>query len=59
MVKSLITLHGGSIKVNSEVNQGSEFIVDIPKQVLKNTEEFILKNEETRYGKVNVEFSDI
>lgn len=59
LVKSLITLHGGSIKVNSEVNQGSEFIVDIPKQVLKNSEEFILKNEETRYSKVNVEISDI
>lgn len=59
LVKSLITLHGGSIKVNSEVNQGSEFIVDIPKQVLKNAEEFILKNEETRYSKVNVEISDI
>ena len=59
LVKSLVTLHGGSIKVNSKVNQGSEFIVIIPKKVLKKSEEFILKNEEVRYSRANIEFSDI
>ena len=60
LVKSLVTLHGGTIKVNSKVNQGSEFIVVIPKQVLKNGEEFLMKkNEEVRYRRANIEFSDI
>lgn len=59
LVKSLVTLHGGSIKVNSKVNQGSEFIVIIPKKELKKSEEFILKNEEVRYSRANIEFSDI
>lgn len=60
LVKSLVTLHGGTIKVNSKVNQGSEFIVVIPKQILKNGEEFLMtKNEEVRYSRANIEFSDI
>lgn len=60
LVKSLVSLHGGSIKVNSKVNQGSEFIVVIPKRLLNNGEEFVLqKNEEVRYSRVNIEFSDI
>lgn len=60
LVKSLVTLHGGTIKVNSKVNQGSEFIVVIPKQILKNGEEFFMKkNEEVRYSRANIEFSDI
>lgn len=60
LVKSLVTLHGGTIKVNSKTNQGSEFIVVIPKQVVNNDEEFVLKkNEEVRYSRVNIEFSDI
>lgn len=60
LVKSLITLHGGTIKVNSKVNEGSEFIVVIPKEVLENEEEFVFKkDEELRYNRVNIEFSDI
>ena len=59
LVKSLISLHGGKIKVNSKVNEGTEFVVSIPKKVTKNTEEFILKNEEVRYNRINIEFSDI
>ncbi|MCC3869274.1 PAS domain-containing sensor histidine kinase [Terrisporobacter mayombei] len=60
LVKSLVNLHGGSIKVNSKVNQGSEFMVVIPKQLLNSGEEFILqKNEEVRYSRANIEFSDI
>ncbi|MPN29729.1 Sensor histidine kinase RcsC [bioreactor metagenome] len=60
LVKSLVSLHGGSIKVNSKINQGSEFIVVIPKRLLNNGEEFILqKNEEVRYSRANIEFSDI
>lgn len=60
LVKSIITMHGGTIKVNSKINQGSEFVVSIPKQVIRSSEKFTFsKNEEIRYSKVNVEFSDI
>ena len=60
LVKSLVSLHGGTIKVNSKVNQGSEFIVVIPKELLNNGEELIIqKNEEVRYSRANIEFSDI
>lgn len=60
LVKSLITMHGGTIKVNSKLNEGSEFIVSIPKQVIRSSEEFSLsKNEEIRYNRINVEFSDV
>lgn len=59
LVKSLILLHGGNIKVNSKINEGTEFIVSIPKKVAKNSEEFILKNEDVKYNRINIEFSDI
>ena len=60
LVKSLVNLHGGTIKVNSEVNQGSEFIVVIPRELLSNGEELIIqKKEEVRYSRANIEFSDI
>lgn len=60
LVKSLVSLHGGTIKVNSEVNQGSEFIVVIPRELLNNGKELIIqKKEEVRYSRANIEFSDI
>ncbi|WP_343344633.1 PAS domain-containing sensor histidine kinase [Terrisporobacter petrolearius] len=60
LVKSLVSLHGGTINVNSEVNQGSEFIVVIPRESLNNGEELIIqKKEEVRYSRANIEFSDI
>jgi len=60
LVKSLVSLHGGTINVNSEVNQGSEFVVVIPRELLNNGEELIIqKKEEVRYSRVNIEFSDI
>ncbi|WP_419726297.1 PAS domain-containing sensor histidine kinase [Terrisporobacter petrolearius] len=60
LVKSLVSLHGGTINVNSEVNQGSEFVVVIPRELLNNGEELIIqKKEEVRYSRANIEFSDI
>ena len=59
LVKSLVTLHGGEIEVRSKVNEGSEFIVSIPKKVLDNGSEFLIKNEENRCYSTNIEFSDI
>ena len=59
LVNSLVVLHGGKIKVNSKVNEGTEFIVTIPKKLGETTEEFMLTNEEVRYNRINIEFSDI
>lgn len=58
LVKTLTELHGGNITVNSIVNQGSEFIVTIPKEIIDVKEEFIIKNSESRYVKASIEFSD-
>lgn len=59
LVKSLVTLHGGNIKVESKVNEGSKFIVTIPKKILKNGEELVIDEKEKANRKVNIEFSDI
>ena len=59
LVKSLVTLHGGNIKVESKVNEGSKFIVTIPKKVLENGEELVIGEKEKANRKVNIEFSDI
>ena len=59
LVKSLVTLHGGNIKVESKVNEGSNFIITIPKKILKNGEELVIDEKEKANRKVNIEFSDI
>ena len=59
LVKSLVTLHGGNIKVESKVNEGSKFIITIPKKVLENGEELVIDEKEKANRKVNIEFSDI
>lgn len=62
LAKSLVEMHGGTILVQSEINKGTEFVVELPTAVL-------LK-EDTRYSagnagkkdnfeKVSIEFSDI
>ena len=59
IIKTKCTEQRKNIK-SCKVNQGSEFIVVIPKQVIKNGEEFLMKkNEEVRYSRANIEFSDI
>lgn len=62
LVKSLVELHGGNIKVNSEVGKGSEFIIELPAKILKESSNSsvmydagICENSE----KISIEFSDI
>ena len=59
LVKSLVTLHGGNIKVESKVNEGSKFIITIPKKVLENGEELVIDEKEKAKRKASIEFSDI
>ncbi|GAA0862661.1 HAMP domain-containing sensor histidine kinase [Paraclostridium tenue] len=61
LVKSLVDMHGGNIKVNSELDKGTKFKIQIPNKIAKNSEFVILdKNLQNSYiEKIKVEFSDI
>ncbi|MCE5221944.1 MAG: hybrid sensor histidine kinase/response regulator [Clostridium sp.] len=62
LVKSLVEMHNGTIRVNSEYKKGSEFIVEIPirkmnnDQIPENVANNIFNNV---ISKIDVEFSDI
>ena len=60
IVKSIVEMHGGDIKVFSEVGKGSEFVFNIPIKVLdeENTI-FDCDNKDYHVEKCNIEFSDI
>lgn len=61
LVKSLVEMHGGNISVNSNLGEGSEFIVSLPdRQVTQEKDEIsphVIVN--TYSDKINIEFSDI
>lgn len=57
LVKSLVELHGGSVKVESSLGQGSEFLITLPVQ--KEDNEEVISTEAYNASKTEVEFSDI
>lgn len=60
LVKSLVELHNGNIRVYSENGKGSEFIVDLPVNILEDDSQ--KKNyefNESHTEHINIEFSDI
>ncbi|QAA30879.1 ATP-binding protein [Clostridium manihotivorum] len=65
LVKSLVEMHGGNIRVVSEVNVGSEFIIVMPAKVLEVDENSIAykqirEDSKLKYDKsLSIEFSDI
>lgn len=62
LVKSMVELHKGNIKVNSKYGRGSEFIVELPVTLLDNNKVVNNKNRRNIQGnieKISVEFSDI
>jgi signal transduction histidine kinase len=61
LVKLLIEMHGGYIKVNSTVGEGSEFIVELPVTLTQSNEMESLDyyNCDNKIEKILIEFSDI
>jgi PAS domain S-box-containing protein len=60
LVKALVEMHGGSISVKSSLDQGSEFIINIPVKLSDGSLVFqnnMLYNDNTE--RVNIEFSDL
>ena len=62
LVKELVELHGGSIKVKSEINEGAEFIVELPNKIIKGKSESfdeIATTMDSKVDRIKIEFSDI
>ncbi|AAK78879.1 PAS domain S-box-containing protein [Clostridium acetobutylicum] len=60
IVKSLIEMHGGQIRVESELNVGSEFIIDLPVRNLDDDNAKVIEsNKFNKKQKINIEFSDL
>lgn len=62
IVKSLVEMHGGEVTANSILGIGSEFIIKMPTNIIKN--EVNIDNDEDRslsnnVEKVKIEFSDV
>lgn len=59
LVKALVEMHGGIIKVESEFGKGTEFIIELPAKIIegKKYEEDIDKHY--LMEKINIEFSDV
>ncbi|NSB14195.1 PAS domain-containing sensor histidine kinase [Clostridium beijerinckii] len=59
LVKSFVEMHGGKISVSSVEGQGSEFIIELPVELIKNEEEEDKILFKTNIEKIQIEFSDI
>jgi len=63
IVKSFVELHGGSIKVKSEPDMGSEFKISLPIKLVETTDcdtsKCVKDNQRRIIEAINIEFSDI
>ncbi|MDO5516071.1 MAG: ATP-binding protein [Clostridium sp.] len=61
LVKSLVEIHNGRIYVNTEIEYGTEFCIEIPIRKLKNNKNknVLNRNINSKVQKYRVEFSDI
>lgn len=59
LVKSLVTMHGGNITVNSEYGVFSEFVFELPVKLINEEKSIPHKSLENNSEKISVEFSDI
>jgi signal transduction histidine kinase len=62
LTKSLISMHGGTISVNSKLGEGSEFVFELPVKLIDtipNDLHNLRRNTDTDIEKITIEFSDI
>ena len=58
LVKSIVELHGGMIKLESDLGKGSKFTFEPPSRVVE-IPDCIDKNINSKIQTINIEFSDI
>ncbi len=61
LVKSLVELHGGKVSVDSELGKGSEFIIELPINLIEESKDCVDRGDfiGSKVEKITVEFSDI
>lgn len=59
LVKSLVELHGGNISAKSKINEGSEFIFNLPATIVESDETLTESTFDSKVDKISIEFSDI
>jgi signal transduction histidine kinase/class 3 adenylate cyclase len=57
LVKELVDLHGGNIKVNSELGFGAEFIIFIPGKISNKSDKGFSKKPHTKNNILNIEMA--
>ncbi|AOT71223.1 MASE3 domain-containing protein [Geosporobacter ferrireducens] len=63
LVKSLVELHRGRIFVESDIREGSEFIIELPVVLMERDDDHheaeVAATKEVNVERINIEFSDI
>lgn len=58
IVKSFVSLHNGSISVKSKENEGSEFVINLPINLIEDKELFLYDSDVLDFN-IKTELSDI
>ena len=59
LVKSIVDMHDGDIRVLSEFGRGSEFIIELPVRLIEEEQICDGRLYESKVEKINIEFADI
>lgn len=61
LVKSLVQMHKGSIYAESKYGKGSEFVIELPVQIIEDGDVKTISDgiQESHVERINIEFSDI